>query len=288
MFVMYLYLVGPWLVMTDNKGRSLPAMPEPRSPTTMKQPSDSPGGCKGRGDGSADPTMLLDKAATQLAATPQESVLQMISTHNHSHNHTHERLKDLTSRLLNGDQDKIPKLCAATAAQPLLKGVEPVPQHASPPRKSSASPELTFKITKCVVNTKSSRYEEGFSGEVTEGTDAPLRLSDDGLVSPTARSDRRKKKRGLVRKRTPPNRRRPILASTVSSDGSPLMHSTMISHDLLSEPCVLPSETDEQTDCDVPATVPPTPVQVSSKNENSRTVMSVQISLTFCYFKMIF
>jgi len=39
-----LCFAGPWLVMTDSKGRSLPAMPEPVSPTTMKQPSDSPGG----------------------------------------------------------------------------------------------------------------------------------------------------------------------------------------------------------------------------------------------------
>uniref|UniRef100_A0A671N9A3 Histone-lysine N-methyltransferase NSD2-like n=1 Tax=Sinocyclocheilus anshuiensis TaxID=1608454 RepID=A0A671N9A3_9TELE len=193
--------------MTDSKGTSLPAMPEPRSPTTMKQPSDSPGGRKGRGDGSTDPTMLMDKAATQLAATPQESVLQMIGSH--GHNHTHERLKDLTSRLLNGDQDTIPKLCAATAAQPLLKGVEPVPQHASPPRKSSVSPELTFKITKCVVNLggKTNRFGADYAGEGTEETDAPLRLSEGFLASPTARRERRKKKRGLVRKRSPPNRR---------------------------------------------------------------------------------
>uniref|UniRef100_A0A671N5B3 Histone-lysine N-methyltransferase NSD2-like n=1 Tax=Sinocyclocheilus anshuiensis TaxID=1608454 RepID=A0A671N5B3_9TELE len=223
--------------MTDSKGTSLPAMPEPRSPTTMKQPSDSPGGRKGRGDGSTDPTMLMDKAATQLAATPQESVLQMIGSH--GHNHTHERLKDLTSRLLNGDQDTIPKLCAATAAQPLLKGVEPVPQHASPPRKSSVSPELTFKITKCVVNLggKTNRFGADYAGEGTEETDAPLRLSEGFLASPTARRERRKKKRGLVRKRSPPNRRQSILTPTSSSDKSPLLNTTIKSNDLTIEPC---------------------------------------------------
>lgn len=243
--------------MTDSKGSSLPAMPEPRSPTTMKQPSDSPGGCKSRGDGSADPTMLMDKAATQLAATPQESVLQMIG-----HNHTHERLKDLTSRLLNGDQDKIPKLCAATAPQPLLKGVEPLPQHASPPRKSSVSPELTFKITKCVVNLggKSSRYGADYEGEREEETDAPLRLSEGVLSSPTGRRERRKKKRGLVRKRTPPNRRRPILSATASSVPPPLLQTTINSNDLTIEPCVLP--TNEQTDGEIPASVTPIPIQV--------------------------
>uniref|UniRef100_A0A673IXK2 Histone-lysine N-methyltransferase NSD2-like n=1 Tax=Sinocyclocheilus rhinocerous TaxID=307959 RepID=A0A673IXK2_9TELE len=233
----FLFFAGTWLVMTDSKGTSLPAMPEPRSPTTMKQPSDSPGGRKGRGDGSTDPTMLMDKAATQLAATPQESVLQMIGSH--GHNHTHERLKDLTSRLLNGDQDTIPKLCAATAAQPLLKVVEPVPQHASPPRKSSVSPELTFKITKCVVNLggKTNRFGADYAGEGTEETDAPLRLSEGFLASPTARRERRKKKRGLVRKRSPPNRRQSILTPTSSSDKSPLLHTTIRSNDLTIEPC---------------------------------------------------
>uniref|UniRef100_A0A8C1Q352 Nuclear receptor binding SET domain protein 2 n=1 Tax=Cyprinus carpio TaxID=7962 RepID=A0A8C1Q352_CYPCA len=247
--------------MTDSKGTSLPAMPEPRSPTTMKQPPDSPGGHKGRGDGSTDPTMLMDKVATQMAATPQESVLQMIGSH--GHNHTHERLKDLTSRLLNGDQDKIPKLCAATAAQPLLKGVEPVPQHASPPRKSSVSPELTFKITKCVVNLggKTNGYGADYAEEGTEETNAPLRLSEGFLASPTARRERRKKKGGFVRMRTSPNCRESILTPTESSDQSPLLHTNIISNDLTTEPCVLPTESDEQTDGEIPASVTPIPTQ---------------------------
>uniref|UniRef100_A0A672ML70 Histone-lysine N-methyltransferase NSD2-like n=1 Tax=Sinocyclocheilus grahami TaxID=75366 RepID=A0A672ML70_SINGR len=260
--VYFLSFAGTWLVMTDSKGTSLPAMPEPGSPTTMKQPSDSPGGRKGRGDGSTDPTMLMDKAATQLAATPQESVLQMIGSH--GHNHTHERLKDLTSRLLNGDQDTIPKLCTATAAQPLLKGVEPVPQHASPPRKSSVSPELTFKITKCVVNLggKTNRFGADYAGEGTEETDAPLRLSEGFLASPTARRERRKKKRGLVRKRSPPNRTQSILTPTLSSDKSPLLHTTIRSNDLTIEPCV-PTASNEQTDGEIPVSVPSIPIQFS-------------------------
>ncbi len=237
-------------------------MPEPMSPTTMKQSSDSPGGPKVRGDGSTDPTMLMDKSATQLAATPQESVFQMIGSH--GHNHTHERLKDLTSRLLNGDQDKIPMLCAATAAQPLLKGVEPVPQHASPPRKSSASPELTFKITKCVVNLggKTNRYEADYAEEGTEETTAPLRLSEGFLASPTARGERRKKKGGLMRKRTPPDRRESTLTPTECSDQSPILHTTLNSNDLTTEPCVLPTESDEQTDGEIPASLTPIPTQV--------------------------
>uniref|UniRef100_A0A672S5C7 Histone-lysine N-methyltransferase NSD2-like n=1 Tax=Sinocyclocheilus grahami TaxID=75366 RepID=A0A672S5C7_SINGR len=265
--------------MTDSKGTSLPAMPEPRSPTTVKQPSDSPGGRKGRGDGSTDPTMLMDKAATQMAATPQESVLQMIGSHGHSH--THERLKDLTSRLLNGDQDKIPKLCAATAAQPLLKGVEPVPQHASPPRKSSVSPELTFKITKCVVNLggKTNGFGADYAEEGTEETNAPLRLSEGFLASPTAMRERRKKKGGLVRKRSPPNRRESILTPTESSDQSLLLQPTINSNDHTTEPCVLPTESDEQTDSEIPASVTG-PVSDCEVNDVAQGVDDVELSGT--------
>uniref|UniRef100_A0A3B3TUS0 PWWP domain-containing protein n=1 Tax=Poecilia latipinna TaxID=48699 RepID=A0A3B3TUS0_9TELE len=38
------------------------------------------------------------------------------------HNHSHDRLKDLTSLVLNGDQDALPKLC--TPEPPMLKGDE--------------------------------------------------------------------------------------------------------------------------------------------------------------------
>uniref|UniRef100_A0A8B9LPD7 Nuclear receptor binding SET domain protein 2 n=1 Tax=Astyanax mexicanus TaxID=7994 RepID=A0A8B9LPD7_ASTMX len=194
----------------DSKGRSLPAMPEPKNPTSMKQLSGSPGGCKGRGDGSTDPALLLDKAAAQIAATPQEGVLQKISNHNHTHSldHTHERLKDLTSRLLNGDQDKMPKLCAAPASPTFLKGVDAGSPHGSPQRISESSPELTLKITKHLTNGKSpppSRYEVSYGEEGSEELNAPL---DD-------RKEGKKRKRAPVKKRTPPNRRHPILAFAV-------------------------------------------------------------------------
>ncbi|XP_014850532.1 PREDICTED: histone-lysine N-methyltransferase NSD2 isoform X1 [Poecilia mexicana] len=102
----------------DGIGSSLPAMPEPSNPISMKQPPESLSTLKGRADMGSDPALLMDKAAAQLAATLQDSVLQKMSGHNHSH----ERLKDLTSLVLNGDQDALPKLC--TPEPPMLKGDE--------------------------------------------------------------------------------------------------------------------------------------------------------------------
>uniref|UniRef100_A0A3Q2VJX9 Nuclear receptor binding SET domain protein 2 n=1 Tax=Haplochromis burtoni TaxID=8153 RepID=A0A3Q2VJX9_HAPBU len=103
----------------DSKGSSLPSMPEPANPISMKQPPESLSVRKGRGDMSSDPAMLMDKAAAQLAATLQDSVLQKMAGHN---NHSHDRLKDLTSRMLNGDQDSLPELC--TPEPPMFRGAE--------------------------------------------------------------------------------------------------------------------------------------------------------------------
>ncbi|KAM9777839.1 histone-lysine N-methyltransferase NSD2 [Neosynchiropus ocellatus] len=100
----------------DSKGSSLPSMPEPVNPIGMKQPPESLGLRKCRVDMSSEPSLLMDKAAAQLAATLQDGVLQKMSSHNHNN---HETLKDLTSLVLNGDQDAIPMLVSPEA--PILK-----------------------------------------------------------------------------------------------------------------------------------------------------------------------
>ncbi|XP_007230968.2 histone-lysine N-methyltransferase NSD2 isoform X3 [Astyanax mexicanus] len=272
----------------DSKGRSLPAMPEPKNPTSMKQLSGSPGGCKGRGDGSTDPALLLDKAAAQIAATPQEGVLQKMSNHNHTHSldHTHERLKDLTSRLLNGDQDKMPKLCAAPASPTFLKGVDAGSPHGSPQRISESSPELTLKITKHLTNGKSpppSRYEVSYGEEGSEELNAPLGLSEGVLDSPDDRKEGKKRKRAPVKKRTPPNRRHPILAAAVVPEISSFMHTTVESpcdkatesQNLAPDTDVLPAESHDMTDTDVPACGPPLPALVMSVAEEDTCMEGV-------------
>ncbi|XP_059907299.1 histone-lysine N-methyltransferase NSD2-like isoform X5 [Gadus macrocephalus] len=110
----------------EGVGSSLPSMPEPASPLSMKPQSDP--ARKGRTDPSTDPTLLLDPA------TPvQDGALQKMAAHNN--NNHHERLKDLTSRVLNGDQDKLPKLCSPPDI-PVLKGADAPPAIASLQRKA--------------------------------------------------------------------------------------------------------------------------------------------------------
>ncbi|XP_026164994.1 histone-lysine N-methyltransferase NSD2 isoform X2 [Mastacembelus armatus] len=133
----------------DSKGSSLPSMPEPANPISMKQPPESLSVRKGRGDMSSDPSLLMDKAAAQLAATLQDGVLQKMAGHSHN-NHSHERLKDLTSRMLNEDQDTLPKLC--TPEPPMLKCAEAPTtngtlQHNCTPH---AEPELKVTIPQVV------------------------------------------------------------------------------------------------------------------------------------------
>ncbi|KAM9477375.1 histone-lysine N-methyltransferase NSD2 isoform 2-T3 [Clarias gariepinus] len=224
----------------DGKGGSLPAMPEPKTPTSMKQLSDSPCGCKGRGDGSTDPALLMDKAATQLAATPHDGVLQKIG----NHNHTHEHLKDLTSRFFNGDQETLSKFCPSPPGSPLLKTVESVSPNGSPQRKPDSSPELTFKITKHLPNGKSppsSRYEASYGEDGTEEANAAL---SEGMLAPANAANEGGKLRGAVKK-VPPSRRHPIDPVLNGSERSPFTH-------IIIEPCDEPSESyDLAPDSDV-------------------------------------
>ncbi|XP_042357025.1 histone-lysine N-methyltransferase NSD2 [Plectropomus leopardus] len=128
----------------DSKGSSLPSMPEPANPISMKQPPESLSVRKGGGDMSSDPALLMDKAAAQLAATLQDSVLQKMAGHSHN-NHSHERLKDLTSRVLNGDQDALPKLCAPEP--PMLKGAEAPATNGMHQHNCSPHTEHELKVT---------------------------------------------------------------------------------------------------------------------------------------------
>uniref|UniRef100_A0A4W5K4M5 PWWP domain-containing protein n=1 Tax=Hucho hucho TaxID=62062 RepID=A0A4W5K4M5_9TELE len=163
---------------STSKGRSLPSMPEALNPVSMKQLSEPLGGRKGGGDLGVDPALLMDKAAAQLAVTLQDSVLNKMVSHGHSH----ERLKDLTSRMLNGDQDKLPKLCPPEP--PTLKGAEAPSSHPSPQRKAT-SPEIKLKITKMVSKGKPARFET-FCGE---GPNLPT----EGLLVPASRAGRKRR-----------------------------------------------------------------------------------------------
>ncbi|CAL8303653.1 unnamed protein product [Boreogadus saida] len=124
----------------EGVGSSLPSMPEPPSPLSMKPQSDP--ARKGRSDPSTDPTLLLDHPA----APVQDGALQKMAAHNNNNNNIHhERLKDLTSRVLNGDQDKPPKLCSPPDI-PVLKGADAPPavaslQRRAPPPTVDAGPK---------------------------------------------------------------------------------------------------------------------------------------------------
>lgn len=228
----------------DSKGSSLPAMPEPKTPTSMKQLSDSPCGCKGRGDGSTDPALLMDKSATQLAATPHDGVLQKMG----NHNHTHEHLKDLTSRFFNGDQETMSKFCTSPPGSPHLKAVESGPQHGSPQRKLDSSPELTLKITKHLPNGKSppsSRYEASYGEVGAEETNAALILSE-GMQAPVNATSEGSKLRGLMKK-GPPSRRPSDEPAVNGSERSAFTHIIIESCDKPREPCEPASDSDVLT-----------------------------------------
>uniref|UniRef100_A0A3Q3IJJ9 Nuclear receptor binding SET domain protein 2 n=1 Tax=Monopterus albus TaxID=43700 RepID=A0A3Q3IJJ9_MONAL len=177
----------------DSKGSSLPSMPEPANPISMKQPPESLSVRKGRGDMSSDPAMLMDKAAAQLAATLQDGVLQKMAGHTHN-NHSHERLKDLTSRVLNGDQDMLPKLCAPEP--PMLKCAEAPTTNGTHQHICTHHTEPELKVTVPQV-VQQSLFEPGCANGTSLAT-----AIDNGLSGPEQRQDV-KKRRGRPHKPKP-------------------------------------------------------------------------------------
>lgn len=178
----------------DSKGSSLPSMPEPANPISMKQLPEPLGVRKNGGDMSSDHSMLIDKAAAHLAATLQDSVLQKMASHSHS-NHSHERLKDLTSLVLNGDQDALPKIC--TPEESLLKSAEVPTANGTHPRNCSTHGEPELKVTIPQVVQQQPQFEPSSANGTSLAT-----TTDDAVSAPEKREDA-KKRRGRPHKEKP-------------------------------------------------------------------------------------
>lgn len=177
----------------DSKGSSLPSMPEPANPISMKQLPEPLSVRKNGGDMSSDHSMLMDKAAAQLAATLQDSVLQKMASHSHG-NHSHERLKDLTSLVLNGDQDALPKLC--TPEQSLLKSAEVPTANGTHPGTCSPHSDPELKVT-----VPQGKQQPQFEPSSANGTSLAT-ATDDTASGPEKREDA-KKRRGRPHKEKP-------------------------------------------------------------------------------------
>lgn len=175
----------------DSKGSSLPSMPEPANPISMKQLPEPLSVRKNGGDMSSDHSMLMDKAAAQLAATLQDSVLQKMASHSHG-NHSHERLKDLTSLVLNGDQDALPKLC--TPEQSLLKSAEVPTANGTHPGTCSPHSDPELKVTVPQVGKQQPQFEPSSAN----GTS--LATATDDTASGTEKREDAKKRRGRPHK----------------------------------------------------------------------------------------
>lgn len=179
----------------DGKGSSLPSMPEPANPASMKQLPEPLSVRKNGGDMSGDHSRLMDKAAAHLAATLQGSVLQKMASHSHG-NHSHERLKDLTSLVLNGDQDTLPKPC--TPEEPLLKSAEVPATNGTRQHNCGSHGEPELKVTVPQVVTQ----QPPFQPSSVNGSSLAA-AAESAARGPEKREDA-KKRRGRPHKEKPP------------------------------------------------------------------------------------
>nr|XP_033498962.1 histone-lysine N-methyltransferase NSD2 isoform X1 [Epinephelus lanceolatus]XP_033498963.1 histone-lysine N-methyltransferase NSD2 isoform X1 [Epinephelus lanceolatus]XP_033498964.1 histone-lysine N-methyltransferase NSD2 isoform X1 [Epinephelus lanceolatus] len=214
----------------DSKGSSLPSMPEPASPISMKQPPESLSVRKGGGDMSSDPALLIDKATAQLAAALQEGVLQKMAGHSHN-NHSHERLKDLTSLVLNGDQDMLPKLCAPEL--PMLKGAEAPATNGTHQHNCSPHTEHELQVTIPQVV-----QQPLFEPCCTNGTS--LVTATEGPVSEPEKRQDVKKRKGRVNKPNLGSSAVPVESSDLTDDGD--------GREAAEEPDLIPELTEEATE----------------------------------------
>lgn len=174
----------------DSKGSSLPSMPEPANPISMKQLPEPLGVRKNGGDMSSDHSMLMDKAAAHLAATLQDSVLQKMASHS---GHGHERLKDLTSLVLNGDQDAL-----RSAEVPTANGTHP--RNCSP----HGEPELKVTVPQVV------KQQPQFEHSSVNGTSlATTTTTTEDTGSGPEKREEAKKRRGRPHKEKPQANRSP-------------------------------------------------------------------------------
>ncbi|XP_013867271.1 histone-lysine N-methyltransferase NSD2 [Austrofundulus limnaeus] len=189
----------------DSIGSSLPSMPEPANPVSMKQPPESLSVGKGHGDIGSDPALLMDKAAAQLAVTLQDGVLQKMA--GHSPNHSQDRLKGLTSLVLNGDQEPLSKLC--TPEPPVHKGAEAPATNATHQLNCEphAEPELKVMIPQVVK-------QPSFEPSSANGTSL-VAVTEGALSAHNERQDVKKRKGRLHKPKPPPPPPPPSCGSSV-------------------------------------------------------------------------
>uniref|UniRef100_H3AR77 Histone-lysine N-methyltransferase NSD2 n=1 Tax=Latimeria chalumnae TaxID=7897 RepID=H3AR77_LATCH len=150
------------------KGSSLLLKQELLNPISMKPAAGILGSANGKtqnGEMNPDPAVLIDK----VAATLHEGVITKLNSHDALPFLQADKLKNLTSRVLNGDSETQESKLAADAQE--VMGTR-TPPHNTP--KKSGSPEIKLKITKTYMNGKP-LFESSICGDGEAGeTELPV------------------------------------------------------------------------------------------------------------------
>lgn len=182
-------------------GSSRPTAQELINPISMKQVPEILGINKKAQNGEVDSelSILTDKAVTPLTAALQDGVIHRLNGHDASSVcRASDKLKDLTSLMLNGDS-AMPNVVEESPSQHAASLIECFTENRgnkTPPRttpKKSGSPEIKLRITKTYLNGKP-LFESSLCGDLQIGDFEPAQQEQQDEEK---NQDKRKRKKSV-------------------------------------------------------------------------------------------
>ncbi|XP_072353597.1 histone-lysine N-methyltransferase NSD2-like isoform X1 [Scyliorhinus torazame] len=198
-------MAQPYRLPQSVMGSSRPLAHELINPITMKQVPEilSITNKKSQnGEVNSEHSILTDKAVTPLSAALQDGVIHRINGHDAASAYrSSDKLKDLTSLVLNGDSgaaDVVEDPPSQHASSPIECSTENR-GNKTPPRttpKKSGSPEIKLRITKTYLNGKP-LFESSLCGDLQIGDPESAQQEEEKDEDKDKNREKRKRKRSM-------------------------------------------------------------------------------------------
>ncbi|XP_067838945.1 histone-lysine N-methyltransferase NSD2 isoform X1 [Heptranchias perlo] len=198
-------MAQPYRLPQSVMGSSRPLAQELINPISMKQVPEilSITNKKSQnGEVDSEHSLLTDKAVTPLSAVLQDGVVHRLNGHDTTSAYrSSDKLKDLTSLMLNGDSgapDVVEEPLSQQASSPIECSTENRGNE-TPPRttpKKSGSPEIKLRITKTYLNGKP-LFESSLCGDLQMGEAEAEPAQQEQEKDEDKNREKRKRKRSV-------------------------------------------------------------------------------------------